>query len=317
MKTAAIGADIGGTKLHFAVVDKEGRVIRESKRPSPSREGGGVMMAAVISGIAEMEQWIRERNGEWSCSGIGIGSAGQIHYKTGKVEFAVDTIKGWTGMMIKDAVADRFPYPVFVDNDVNAVAIAEKLYGAGRLFGSFVCIALGTGVGGAIVESGKLVRGAYGGAGELGHITVDYKGPRCSCGNYGCLELYASGTGIARLAKERIEREGWSVGWRPDSREVIAAWLRGDERASEVMVDVVSALSSGISGLIHALNPEAVIIGGGVAETGKPLFDAIAKETARRTGSAMWRATKLLPAEAGKNAGVVGAAAQAWLNEPE
>jgi glucokinase len=104
-----------------------------------------------------------------------------------------------------------------VDNDVNVIAVAEKVYGAGRDYASFVCLALGTGVGGAIVESGQLVRGAFGGAGELGHVSVNFNGPRCGCGNYGCIELYASGTGIARLGKEALEESCESAGWQANS----------------------------------------------------------------------------------------------------
>jgi len=312
VKSVAIGVDIGGTKIHWAVMDREGRLLHSLKQPTPSREGAEAILRAVAEGIAQMEKWLLAQEDGWICAGIGIGSAGQINFETGVVEYAVDTIWGWKGAQIKQTLARRFPYPIYVDNDVNAIAIAEQMYGAGRRYRHFVCLALGTGVGGAIVASGSLVRGAYGGAGELGHLTVDFNGPRCSCGNYGCLELYASGTGISRVAQEWIARNDWKVSWRPDSREVIAAWLAGDQQASEVMAYVIGALSSGISSLIHTLNPEAVIIGGGVAETGSPLLNAIRSEAARRTGEAMWRAVEVLPATVGSNAGVIGAAAQVW-----
>lgn len=312
MNELAIGVDLGGTKIHLAAIDRSGQTVVESIVPTEAKQGAAAVLNKMVNGIADILSRLKDVSREGDVVGIGIGSAGQIDFSSGTVAFAVDTLPGWTGTPIRDKVTERFGLPVYVDNDVNVIAIAEKNFGAARPYNSFVCIALGTGVGGAIVEEGRLVRGAFGGAGELGHISVDFNGPQCSCGNHGCIELYASGTGIARVAAEMINANGWQPEWQADSREVIAAWNSGDPHASEVMAKVISALSTHISSVIHTLNPEAVIIGGGVSEAGPAFFEALREETGRRTGAAMWKATTLLPAEIGSGAGVIGAAAQIW-----
>jgi len=306
----AIGVDIGGTKLQFAAVDREGRIVHRGLVPTEAQLGPRQVMEKVCGGIARMIE--AARSGGAAVAGIGIGSAGQIDFRTGDVAYAGDTLPGWTGMPVKRNVEQRFALPVCVDNDVNAIAIAELIYGAGRELRHFVCLALGTGIGGAIVEDGRLVRGAFGGAGELGHVSVDFNGPRCaSCGNNGCIELYASGSGIARLAREAIASRGWTPAWRPEPRDVIRAWTEGDAQAAEVMDQVVRALGAAIGGYIHAFNPEAVVIGGGVAETGPALFRALEREKNARTSPGM-RPARILPASVGADAGVVGAAAQVW-----
>lgn len=311
----AIGVDIGGTKIQFALVDERGSIVRRLLVPTEAQSGAEHVMAKLLAGI---EKLLAEAGGPDAVEGIGIGSAGQINSRTGAVEFAGEQLPGWTGMPIREIVEKRFGKPACVDNDVNVIAVAEKMFGAGREYDSFVCLALGTGVGGAIVEAGRLVRGTYGGAGELGHVSVDFNGPRCpSCGNNGCIELYASGTGIARLGQEHLDSvtagtEGRPV-WAPDSREIVHAWLEGDAAAARVMDTVFRALGAAVAGFIHTLNPQAVIIGGGVSGTGPVFFEALEKEVKARTSPGMRKVCRLLPAYVGADAGVIGAAAQVWL----
>ncbi|MCQ6562896.1 ROK family protein [Paenibacillus mendelii] len=307
----AIGVDIGGTKIHFALADDQGKLYHQEIVRTEAREGAVVVLNQVLEGIGRMYEAASAYTDREKLRGIGIGSAGQIDFATGRVAFAVDTLPGWTGTRIKEDVAGRFPgLPVIVDNDVNVQAIAERRYGAARGLNSFVCLALGTGIGGAVVENGQLIRGTFGGAAELGHVSVNFNGPRCSCGNRGCIELYASGTGIVRLADEHAAA-GLYEG-QTDSRSVIKGWLDGEPQASAIMDVVITALSTGISGLIHTFNPQAVIIGGGVSEAGEPLLSALRREAALRTAPAMWEAVKIVPAAVGIQAGVIGAAAQLW-----
>jgi glucokinase len=312
MKSAAIGVDIGGTKIHFALVDDLGEILYQEILPTEAHKGADYVLNQMLSGIERVYK-VAKIQSEIFVKGIGIGSAGQIEFATGTVAFAGATLPGWTGVLIKQEVEARFLLPVIVDNDVNVIAIAEKHYGAARRLTSFVCLALGTGVGGAMVEGGNLIRGAFGGAGELGHVSVDFNGPCCSsCGNFGCLELYASGTGIGRLALEMTNASPGRITWKPNSREVVEAWLKGDYYATQIMGTVIMALATAISGFIHTFNPQAVIIGGGVSEAGSPFFTEIRKETARRTVPSMWKAVEILPASVGVNSGVIGAAAQLW-----
>lgn len=305
----AIGVDIGGTKIQFAAIDPEGHIVHSRIVPTEAQLGPHRLMEKVLDGIDDIAGALQENQ---AIAGIGIGSAGQIDYRTGAVLYAGDTLPGWSGMAIKSRVEERFRKPVYVDNDVNVIAVAEKMYGAGREFASFVCLALGTGIGGAIVESGELLRGAFGGAGELGHVSIDYNGPRCGCGNYGCIELYASGTGIARLGREALSTNGGQVGWEPQARDMIQAWLSGEPLASHVMDCVTRALGTVVAGFIHTFNPEAIIIGGGVSEAGELFFKALDKEVHTRTTPAMRAECRILPAYVGADSGVIGAAAQVW-----
>ncbi|MFC5528105.1 ROK family protein [Cohnella yongneupensis] len=308
----SIGVDIGGTKIQFATVDPEGRIVHRHLIPTEAHLGPKQVMDKVMIGIDALASLYPSLN---EIEGIGIGSAGQINFRTGAVEFAGDTMPGWTGTEIRRDVEQRFRKPVYVDNDVNVIAVAEKVFGAGRNYNSFVCLALGTGLGGAIVEAGQLVRGYFGGAGELGHVSVDFNGPRCgSCGNNGCIELYASGTGIARLGSIALEGSSAEHGWEANSRSIIQAWLQGEPLAAEVMDQVIRALGAAIAGFIHMFNPEAVIIGGGVSETGRVFFERLDQAVQARTSTAMYKACKLLPAYVGADAGVIGAAAQIWYH---
>ncbi|MFC4601175.1 ROK family protein [Cohnella hongkongensis] len=307
----AIGADIGGTKIQVAAVDREGRVADRHLMPTEAQLGPAQVMEKLLSGI---ERTLSRMPDGAQIAGIGVGSAGQIDFASGTVAYAGDQLPGWTDTPIKSRVEDKFGLPGYVDNDVNVVAVAEQLYGAGRGLSDFVCVALGTGIGGAIVEAGRIVRGAQGCAGELGHVSVDFNGPRCgNCGNNGCVELYASGSGIARLGRELIAESAERPAWRPDSREIAQAWLQGDPQAARVMGVAIRALAAAIAGYIHMCNPQAVIVGGGVSETGPAFLEALDREVRIRTSPSVGSVYRLLPAYVGNDAGVIGAAAQVWL----
>ncbi len=307
----AIGADIGGTKIQVAAVDREGCVVDRHLLPTEAQLGPEQVMGKLLTGIERIRSGMPA---DARIAGIGVGSAGQIDFASGTVAYAGDQLPGWTGTPIKLRVEERFGLPVYVDNDVNVVAVAERLYGAGRGLDSFLCVALGTGIGGAIVEAGRIVRGAQGCAGELGHVSVDFNGPRCgNCGNNGCVELYASGSGIARLGSELIKAAEERPAWRADSREIAQAWLQGDPQAAQVMGVAIRALAAAIAGFIHMCNPQGVIVGGGVSETGPAFLEELDREVRGRTSPSVGSAYRLLPAYVGNDAGVIGAAAQVWL----
>ncbi|ANA81301.1 ROK family protein [Paenibacillus glucanolyticus] len=305
----AIGVDIGGTKVQFAVIDREGNITNRHRVPTEANKGPEQLMNKVLLGIDMMMESIDQ---EEEIQGIGIGSAGQIDYREGTVRYAGDTLPDWTGTAIKEMIARRYNTSVYVDNDVNVIAIAEKMYGVGKHCDHFVCLALGTGIGGAVMEAGRLIRGVFGGAAELGHVSIDINGPRCSCGNNGCVELYASGSGIARLGLEMQRNGSASYAWRPNARDIIQAWHQHDPSATQVMRIVIRALGSAIAGYIHTFNPEAVVVGGGVAQSGPRFLQALDQEVNARTSSYMRGCCRLIPANFGSDAGVIGAAAQVW-----
>ncbi|WP_035155549.1 ROK family protein [Cohnella thermotolerans] len=308
----AIGVDLGGTKMQFAAIDRQGRIGHRHRVPTNAKAGPQQVMDRMLEGIGRMMAAVGP--GE-SVVGIGIGSAGQIDWRNGEVVYAGDTLPGWTGTPIRRLAEERFGKRTHVDNDVNAAAVAEKLYGAGRECDSFVCLTLGTGIGGAVFEGGRLVRGAYGGAGELGHVPVDFNGPRCGCGNNGCIELYASGPGIARLGLEALEAADARdrPAWEPTAGDIVRAWLAGDAAAARVMDTALRALGAAVAGYIHAFNPQAVVIGGGVPEAAGPAFlEALNREVRSRTTPGMSGACRIRAASLGADAGVVGAGALVW-----
>lgn len=309
----AVGVDIGGTKIHIGITDRSGNVAAELTVPSLGMERR--VIGQVIAGIRNVMKLAEDRGEPLNLQGIGVGSAGQIDFASGTVHYANDLLPGYTGTPIRELLEREFSLPVYVDNDVNVLALAEKRFGSGRHSKHMVCIALGTGVGGALLSEGKLVRGAFGGAGEFGHMTVDFRGPRCICGNLGCLELYASGTSIARRMNERLkmrERVGADAPTVPDAREVFARWRQGDETAEQVIDEAVAALSSAIASLIHIVNPDTIVIGGGVAESGEAFFAKIRNEVKRRAMPSMYRNVRIEGASSGSRSGMLGAAQQLW-----
>lgn len=299
----AVGVDIGGTKINAGLIDRQGRILLQQTVPTLAAERKVMEQAAVA--VEALLSQAASRFPELKPAGIGIGSAGQIDFRSGRVHFASDLIPGYTGTPVREIVEARFGLPVYVDNDVNVLALAEKYFGAGRDADHMLCLALGTGVGGAVVTEGRLVHGAFGGAGEIGHVSVDFRGPRCRCGNFGCLELYASGTGIAGMYNERAESAA-------DAKQVVERWLQGEPLAGRVMDDVIAALATAVASLIHTLNPQRVVIGGGVAEVGEPLFAPLREQVARRTMPSMLAEVRIEQACMGNKSGMVGAAMQIW-----
>ncbi|MFC5702764.1 ROK family protein [Cohnella faecalis] len=310
----AVGVDVGGTKIHAGVINRQGDVIAEHYLPTL------VHQQDVISRIIEAIECVVQKAGPafqgTPFKGIGIGTAGQIHWETGTVQYGLDLIPGYTGTPIKSILEQKFSLPVYVDNDVNVLALTEKYFGIGSKARHMLCLALGTGVGGAVVIDGKLVHGSWGAAGEIGHMSVNYKGPTCICGGIGCLELYASGTGIARMMQELQERKGIAGNPIPiESKEVVRRWLQGDSDSTQIMDEVIMALGAGISSLIHILNPDAIVIGGGVAEIGEPLFGPLRDEVAKRTMPSLHKDVWIGPACMRNRSGMIGAGLQAWEYE--
>lgn len=300
----AIGVDIGGTKINVGLISREGSILLETSLPTLAAEGK--VLEQAMTGITAVLSRMREEYPGIEPIGIGVGSAGQINFEKGTVHFATELIPGYTGTPIREKLEAAFGLPVMADNDVNVFALAELHYGAARDARHVLCLTLGTGVGGAVISDGRLIHGAVGAAGEIGHLVVDFRGVPCNCGARGCLEMYASGTGIARLMREKSpDRPG-------DAREAIAGWLAGEETGTAVMREAIEALGAALAGLIHTLNPEIIIIGGGVAEAGEPLFAAIREEVGKRAMASMAGGVRIVPAVMGNRSGMAGAASQFW-----
>jgi glucokinase len=228
-------------------------------------------------------------------------------------------LPGWDNIPLKQMLVDEFGTYVYVDNDANAAALGEYRFGAGSGVRNMVYVTVSTGVGGGIIIDGRLLHGVRSSAGEIGHQTVLYDGPRCKCGNYGCLEALASGTAIARRAREASARQPESLmvklvggdNARISTETVVQAVQDGDALALEVWNDTIEYLAIGVSNIITMLAPDMVVVGGGVAEAGDLLFSGLRAEVAKRVFLVPLDRVKIEPPKLGGDVGVVGAMAVA------
>jgi glucokinase len=223
---------------------------------------------------------------------------------------------GWKDYPIRDRISGLLDLPATLDNDANCATYAEWWQGAGRRATSMAGVTLGTGIGGGLILDGRLIRGASGCAGEIGHTTIDFTGRRCKCGNYGCLEAYASGPNIAARAREGIEAGDQSLLVdlvdgdldRITAVTVYDALLQGDEHAQAVMLETAKILGAGIANVVNTFNPEVVVVVGGVTRAGEHLFTPLRSEVRRRAFDVAVQACRIVPGELGDAAGVIGAA---------
>ena len=307
-----IGVDIGGTKVLGGVVDSTGRILERQRRLTPS---GSV--SEVEDSIVEM---VHSLSLGHDIAAIGIGAAGFVDSARSSVLFSPHL--AWRDTPLRDALMARIRRPIVVDNDANAAALAECYFGAGRGHRLVLCITLGTGIGGALVIDKRVFRGANGMAGEFGHMQVVPDGHRCSCGNRGCWEQYASGNALVREARELVVRN-WPVAYRlreivrgdPDQLTgplVTQAARDGDPLSIELLEDIGRWLGTGLAGMTAAFDPSCIVVGGGVSEAGELLLAPTRLAFAQTlTGRGHRTEPPILAAELGSDAGFVGAAQMA------
>ncbi|HSG50168.1 MAG TPA: ROK family protein [Longimicrobiales bacterium] len=310
-----VGIDIGGTNLVVGMVPGEGGPPRGLRvRATDPDRGADAIVTDVVRMARESVREVLGPGGSDHVRGMGVGSPGAVNRTTGVV--AQSPNLGWTDYPLRARVQELADWPVVVDNDANCAAYGEFWVGAGRDVRSMVGVIIGTGIGGGIILDGKLVHGASDAAGELGHTTVNFAGRRCACGNYGCVEAYASGPNIAARAREGLEAGTESLLVqlvdgdlsRITAATVYEAVVEGDAYATEVMTETARILGAGIASVINLLNPQAVVVMGGVTRAGRVLFDPLRAEIRRRTFKVAADACRILPAVLPETAGVVGAA---------
>ncbi len=308
----AIGVDLGGTKIETALVDAAGAVREKIRRPTPVAAGAAGVRAAIGAMVREVRD---KANGP--VAGVGVGVAGQVERGTGVVRAAPNL--RWHDEPFAARLSADVGMPVAVDNDVRIATWGEWLNGAGRGCDDLVCIFVGTGVGGGIVSGGRMLSGPANTAGELGHFPIDFNGPACHCNARGCLEAFAGGWAIARQAQAAIAGDAAGgatmlkiAGGRIEAvtGAVVGQAVRGgDHLAKQVMANVGRALAAGVTGIVNALNPARVILGGGVIEGSPELVDVVAAGVRESALSAAAAAVTVVRAALGNDAGVVGAAA--------
>jgi glucokinase len=310
-----LGVDIGGTNLVVAAVAVDGRhVLGEHTQPTdPGRGPDAVVDDVVAMCRTTLDHLARVEPGA-TVHGLGVGAPGPLDTKTGVVRLTPNL--GWVDMPLRQRLADALDIAAELDNDANCAVLGECWMGAAKDARHIMGMTIGTGIGGGIVIDGQLHHGAADCAGEIGHMTIDMDGRRCACGNYGCLEAYASGPAIARRATEQLESGDASilVGMvdgdlsRVTAQTVFDAAQQGDKIALEVVGKTAHYLGAGVANLLNIFNPDLVVIAGGVTQAGDRLFEPLRREVARRAFKPAVASCQILPGALGGLAGVYGAA---------
>lgn len=306
-----IGVDLGGTDIKVAVVDCEGNVLYFDCVPTEAHKGYGHTINNIIKAINNI---LQKNNLDISqIEGVGIGCPGQVDPQSGLVKF-LPNIPGWINIELAEILEKELQIKAGVDNDVRCAALGEHRFGAGKGCDNLVCITVGTGIGSGIILNGELIRGANSSAGEIGHMVLrDTGGNFCGCGSTGCFETLASGPSIVEMAEKYI-MGGKSSKFRelagddPITPEIVArAAGFGDEVAKAIYKTAGYWIGIALTNVVNLLNPEIIIIGGGVAKSGNLLLDPVRKTVEERALKTATENLQIVEAQLGNNAGVIGA----------
>ncbi len=318
-----IGVDVGGTKVAAGLVNSVGEISHQARTPMVATDAAAGL-AAVISAIDS----VRTATNlipklQALISGIGICAPGPLNPHTGVV-INPPNLPGWHNFPLACEISKAYRLPVRVDNDGNAAALAEALWGAGRGYRNIFCATIGTGIGTGIVFDGRIYHGRTGSAAEGGHMTIDYRGPRCGCGKLGCIEALASGPAIARRAAEKISAGCHSAILdhaqgrldRITSEMVGRAYVAGDALAKEILQETAEFLSIWLGNIVDLLEPDVMIIGGGAATMLKPFFEDIRNRLPTWCVNSQCQEIPLVTAHYGADAGIAGGAALCRAEAP-
>lgn len=312
MAKMIVGVDLGGTSIKLALLTNNGEFIDKWEVPTDKSDSGKHIPKTITIAIEEkLKQMDKTKE---DIAGIGIGAPGSVRLEDGLIFAAVNL--GWVNFPLKEILEKESGIPVIVDNDANIAAVGEMWKGAGNGAKDVVMVTLGTGVGGGVIVNGDVAHGISGSAGEIGHITVQLEnGVLCNCGKTGCLETISSATGIARIANEKLQnttKETVLKEMSNDSpltaKDVFEAYSNGDEVAEEIVNHVMKYLALVLAGVGNTLNPENIIIGGGVSNAGELLLRPLKKYFDEFSFTTVRDSTKLSIAKLGNDAGAIGAA---------
>ena len=307
----AIGVDLGGTNIKIGIVSQRGKLLKKISLSSKAEGGPDKVVKQIRLGIKEILSKNKKK-----IRGIGIGSPGVVSIKKGTVENPPN-FPGWTKVNLGNIISKEFNIDCHVENDANAAAIGEMIFGTGKRYNSFVMITLGTGVGGGIILNRKLYRGEIGAAGEIGHITINYEGPRCNCGSFGCIEAYVGNNYLISKVKADL-----TASPNPKILKLVNNDLNlltpliinkaaedGDAFAKSVISEMGEQIGSALASVSNLLDVSTFIIGGGVSGFGRSLFTAINKSLVVRVITSLRNRVKVLPAKLKNEAGIKGASA--------
>jgi glucokinase len=313
--THVVGVDLGGTRLRTALADRAGKVIRQNAVPTQAEEGRDAVIARVAGEV-------RGILGTVAIAGlrtVAVAVPAPVAPVKGIV-FHPPNLPGWGEVPLKAILEEELRLPVAVGNDANVAALAEHQFGAGRGHSNLVYVTVSTGIGGGVIEAGRLLLGSHGGAAEIGHMTIDMNGPRCPCGNHGCLEAMASGTSIGREAARRLAAGARSIlGASGDAApaELIAAEAvfraaeSGDALAKDVVEWAAYNLGVGLTNAMHLYDPDVIAVGGGVSNAWDMLYPTIRRAIEERAMPSYAHRIPVVRSQLGDSVGLLGAVALA------
>ena len=318
-KKWVIGVDLGGTNIVVGVLPidgGDGQVLALKSEPTDAERGAKYVVDKIVLLIEEARADVVGQFGgsRTDFGGIGIGAPGPLNRDTGTVIQSPNL--GWRNFPLRDLISNAVNLPAVLDNDANCATYGEWWLGAGRNVDTLIGLTLGTGIGGGIVLNGEIFHGVSDAAGEIGHMTIEANGRKCPCGNYGCLEAYASGPAIARRAIEGLEAGAESLLTdlvtnkfeNITAATVYEAVINGDTYANEVMRETAKFLGAGVANVINIFNPDMIVISGGVTKAGDHLFVPLRSEVRRRAFKSALDACQITAAQLPGTAGVIGAA---------
>ena len=307
-----IGVDLGGTYIKAGVVSKQGELLYETSLLSKAE----VSPKAVVGQIAKAVETIKDKYKGDELLGVGIGSPGMVDLDGGTVKYPPN-FANWTAFRLGEETTKKTGARVEVENDANAAAVGELKFGAGKGLKNFIMITLGTGVGGGFIIDGKIFRGEQGGAGEIGHTTINYNGPLCNCGNHGCVEAHVGQRYLSRRVAEQLKSHPESLinklingdTEKLEPKIISQAAEQGDKFALQVWQETGMYVGVAVASAFNLFDVATLIVGGGVAKAGKPLFDSIEETIKLRALTTIKQRTKVLHAQLENSAGILGAAA--------
>jgi len=307
----AIGVDLGGTFIKIGIVNEKGKIVKKVEIESKAMEGPKEVVKQLSRGVKLVLS-----NNKYKIEGIGIGSPGLVNAKKGIVENPPN-FPGWDRVNLKKTIQKEFALITEIENDANAAAVGELIYGSGKKLKSFIMVTLGTGVGGGIIFNRKVYRGDSGAAGEIGHVTIDYNGAPCNCGSVGCIETFIGNNYLIQRIKKDLSKNTGSAVLKlveGDTKKITPriiheAALLEDEFAKSVIIDSGKKLGHALASVVNVLDIANVIVGGGVAGFGELLFTSLEHSIKERVLIPIKPRIKVIPAKLKNEAGIKGASA--------
>lgn len=300
-KSIYAGIDLGGTFIKFGLVSPTGKIVYKSSTPTPS---GRAAILREFAAIAEHLRWVATQEG-MKLAGVGIGSPGIVNVELGKIVGRSPNLPGWEGAEVRKVVSKATKLPVIVDNDANTMALAEHRLGSGRGYHSGLYITVGTGIGSGIILDGQMWRGAHFAGAEIGHTIIQKDGKPCKCGKRGCVETLAATAAFIEYYGRKTPEPG-------GVKFIFDRAKQGDKRAQQAIARAADYLACGIGSALELLNPEVVVIGGGIAAGGAVYFRAIREGLKKYASASCRRGVTVKAAKLGNDAGLIGAALLAY-----